>query len=169
MIEWITVVVTSVTTSVLASAIFFVVLGVFRPNIKISKEICLKNENGKNIMRIKIVNNSRAMLTEVKYSLAFCQTLGAGVYICTEIPAAKTPLFMIDKYSKKDTEYAVRITYELPQGVDLFKDKCWLEFLISANHGFSNRPKCVKMKYTKDKIVKNGIFETGKSTKALTT
>jgi len=157
--------VTGVISGIVASVVFYIFLFFVRPKIYVSSKACRAPEDG-TLIRIKVVNKTRFMLTNVKYALNFCQNQGDGVHQIKEIPPYRTPLEFIDKYSKNDenAEYAIRFSYKIPSDISLSDG--WLEFSIYANHGFSNTSTCVKKKYVSDDII-SGIFETGTSMKIL--
>ena len=157
--------VTGVIAGIVASVVFYIFLFSVRPKIYVSSKACRAPEDGA-LIRIKVVNRTRFMLTNVKYVLNFCQSQGEGVHQVEVIPPCKTPIEFISKYSKNDTnaEYAIRFLYEIPSHIRISDG--WLEFAIYANHGFSNTSVCVKKKYGDDDII-SGIFETGTSMKIL--
>ena len=132
-----------------------------------SSKACKTIEDGDGaLVKIKVVNRTRFIPTNVKYALNFCQSQGDGVHRVEEIPPYKSPLEFIDKYSKSDenAEYAIRFSYKIPSHIRISDG--WLEFSIHANHGFSNTSACVKKRYGSDDII-SGIFETGISMKIL--
>ena len=157
--------ITGVISGIVAAAVFYTFLLFVRPKIHVSSKACRAPEDDA-IIRIKVVNKTRCMLTNVKYALNFCQNQGDGVHRIEEILPYKTRLEFIDKYSKSDekAEYAIRLSYKIPPHVRVSDG--WLEFSIHTNHGFSNTSACVKKKYVSDDIV-SGIFETGTSMKIL--
>ena len=159
--------ITGVISGIVASVVFYIFLLSVRPKIHVSNKICqaIEDEGGA-LIKIKIVNKTRCILTNVKYVLNFCQSQGDGLHQIEAIPPCKTPLEFIDKYSESDenAEYAIRFLYRIPPHVRISEG--WLEFSIHANHGFSNTSACVKKKYGHDDIVP-GIFETGTSMKIL--
>jgi len=159
--------ITGVISGVVASVVFYIFLLLVRPKISVSSKICkaIEDEDGA-FIRIKVVNRTRFMLTNVKYVLNFCQSRGEGVHQVEVIPPCKTPLEFIDKYSESDenAEYAIRFLYRIPPHISISDG--WLEFSIHANHGFSNTSACVKKKYGSDDLI-SGIFETGTSMKIL--
>ena len=157
--------ITGVISGVVAATVFYTFLLFVRPKIHVSSKACRAPEDGA-IIRIKVVNRTRCMLTSVKYELNFCQSHGDGVYRMEEIPPFRKPFEFIDKYSESDenAEYAIRFSYKIPPHIRISDG--WLEFSIHANHGFSNTSACVKRKYGSDDII-SGIFETGTSMKIL--
>ena len=159
--------ITGVISGVVAAAVFYIFLFCVRPKIHVSSKICraVEDESGA-LIKIKVVNRTRSMLTNVKYVLNFCQSQGDGLHRIEAIPPLKFPLGFIDKFSKSDenAEYAIRFLYKIPPHIRISDG--WLEFSIHANHGFSNTSACVKRKYGSDDII-SGIFETGTSMKIL--
>ena len=160
-------IVTGVISGLVASAVFYIFLLLVRPKINVSAKVCKasEDENG-TFIKIKVVNGSFWALTNVKYTLDFCQSSGEGVYHIEVIKPHKASLEFISKYSWKDanSEYAIRFSYIIPPHIRISEG--WLEFSIQGNHGFSNTSACVKKKYENADIV-SGIFETGTSMKIL--
>jgi len=157
--------ITGIISGLVASAVFYTFLLLVRPKIQVSGKACKAIED-ETLIRIKVVNRTRCILTNVKYALNFCQSSGDGVHHVEEILPYKTRLEFIDRYSKTDenAEYAIRFSYKIPSHIRISKG--WLEFSIHANHGFSNTSACVKTKYESADII-SGIFETGTSMKIL--
>jgi len=157
--------VTGIISGVVAAGLFYIFLFLVRPKICVSNKACRDPEDGA-LIRIKVVNRSRSMLTNVKYVLRFCQSQDGYVTQIQEIPPRGTPVGFIDKYlgNDKNAEYAIRFSYNIPSGIKISDG--WLEFAIQANHGFSNTSTCIKIKYGSGDIV-SGIFETGTSMKIL--
>jgi hypothetical protein len=159
--------ITGVISGIVASVMFYIFLWTVRPRIYVSDKICKINEDESGMfIRIKVVNRTGFILTNVKYVLNFCRSQGDGIHKVEVIPPCITPLEFIDKYSASDenAEYAIRFLYKIPPHIRISDG--WLEFSIHANHGFSNTSACVKKKYVNDDIIA-GIFETGTSMKIL--
>ena len=153
----------------IASAIFFIVLFLVRPRLKISNDICKRNTNLNEIIhQIKIVNLTRSMLSNLHYSLQYEVSNGDGTSNVTEIKPSKSCLFYIDKYSRKDKDanYAVRISFDIDETIHKLDNNSCYTFTFYAQHGFSNTTSCIKKKYMKCNIRK-GVFETGKSIKII--
>jgi len=150
---------TGVVSGIVASAVFYIFLLLVRPKIHISDDISESHDDGKRIFRIKIVNKTCSMLTNVKYSLCYCKEISDGVFDSKEIVPIRPPINVISKYSGRDkySEYAIRFIYEITPDIDISEG--WLEFSIYAHHGFSNTCACVKKIYRAENI-KIGVFET---------
>ena len=160
--------ITGVISGVVAAVVFYIFLFSVRPKIYVSDKLCEEIDNdGNKIIRIKVVNKTHFMLTNVKYVLRFCRRRDEHVTQIKEIPPRGTPVGFIDKYSKSDknSEYAIRFSYGVPPDMDISAG--WLEFAIHANHGFSNTSACVKKTYKSEDIESGKIFETGTSMKTL--
>jgi len=156
-------IITGVISGLVASAVFYIFLLLVRPKIRVSEKVAIEGET---LIRIKVVNRTRCILTNVKYALSFCRRSGEGVCIVEEIQPLKTPLEVMSKYScwDKNAEYAIRFSYKIPSHIRMSEG--WLEFSIHANHGFSNTSACVKKRYESTDVM-SGIFETGPSMKIL--
>ena len=131
--------ITGIISGIVASVVFYIFLFSVRPKIHVSDKACKVTEDeGCALIRIKVVNRTRSMLTNVKYALNFCQSLGDGVHRIEEIPPFRTPLEFIDKYTPSDekAEYAIRFSYRILPHIRILAG--WLEFSIYANHGFLN-------------------------------
>ena len=132
-----------------------------------SAKVCKEGEDGEGtLIKIKVVNKTRCMLTNVRYALNFCRSSGECVHEIENIPPCKRSLEFIDKYSKNDEndENAIRFSYRIPPHVRIADG--WLEFSIHASHGFSSTSACVKKQYGSDDII-SGIFEIGTSMRIL--
>ena len=161
--------ITGIISGIVATVAYSIFLLLLRPKICVSDKLCKVAENEKGaIIKIKVVNRTRSMLTNVKYVLRFCQELGDGLHQTTIIPPCRPPLEFIDKYSGSDkkAEYAVRFLYKISSDMLISEGGGWLEFSIHANHGFSNTSACVKKKYKCGSIV-SGVFEAETSMKII--
>ena len=159
--------ITGIISGIVASVVFYIFLLSVRPKIYVSAKVCKMGEDGEGtLIKIKVVNKTRCMLTNVKYALNFCRSSGECVHEIENIPPCKRSLEFIDKYSKNDTnaEYAIRYSFKIPSQMDISKG--WLEFSIHAVHGFSGTSACVKKEYMSADI-EPGIFETGTSMRIL--
>ena len=155
--------ITGVISGVVASVVICIFLLSVRPKIRVSEKICRDPDDGA-LIRIKVVNRTRFMLTNVKYVLNYCQNKSDGLHEIDAILPRKTPVEFIDKYSKSDekAEYAIWFSYKIPPHIDVAKG--WLEFSIHASHGFSKTSACVKKKYASGDIIP-GKFDEGTSMK----
>jgi len=166
--------ITGVISGFIASVIFYVfmliakiILMSVKPNIRISDELCLESEGDNKILRVKVLNKTRFVLTNVTYTLCFYERIDENAYSVSEILPCKPPLTTIERYSSKDKmgNYAIRFTYKLEPDIEHLtnSENNRLEFTIYANHGFSNTCVCTKKTYTKENISVNRRFESFKS------
>ena len=157
--------ISGVVSGVIASVIFAVILIAIKPRMKISDNICIsKTDEGLIIAKIKIVNFSRRMLTNMKYTLHYCVGYDDGLTDITEIVPKKNFLTTVAAFSKKNTDYAVRISYEWDNKKYPMEENTRFVFTLQGTHPFSNTSKCIKREYRKNDL-KIADFETGKSCK----
>lgn len=155
----------SIITGIIASIVFYLILFTIRPRVKLSDVICISGSSDKfKIAKIKVVNLGRSMLMNVNYTLHYCVNYDDGLIDMTEIHPRKSSLSTISKYSHKNTDYAVRITYEIPNEHYPLLENAKFVFTLQVTHPLSNTSKCIKKEYCKDDL-KNGEFESGKSVK----
>lgn len=158
-----------ITSGVIASVCFALFLLLIKPRVKISNQICIEKDiNTGVVYRIKIVNKTFAMLTNLRYVLYYCSMRGDGINTVTEIEPRKSRLISIDRNSlrRKNTDYAVRISYDIDKEKYPLNDNCKLIFTFIADHALSNTTTCIKKEYfAKDMIA--GRFESDKSVKIL--
>jgi hypothetical protein len=160
---------TGVVSGIIASVCYALFLLLIKPRVKISDQICAEDEgNSEVIYRIKIVNHTHAMLTNVKYTLCYCVMHGDGINTVTAIAPRKTPLISIDSFSRKqdNTDYAVRISYDIDKMKFPLDKMSKLEFTFIADHAMSNTTVCIKKEYTSEDII-SGVFESDKSVKII--
>lgn len=157
----------AVITGVVASIVYSLILLVIRPKVKISKEICMsKNTDGTMVYKIKVVNKSFAMLTNLKYSLYYCVEHGDGNETITEIKSRKTSILNINRYrlAEDKTDYAVRISYLIDPREYPVNDNCSFRFSFIADHALSNTTRSLSKVYRKEDIIE-GNFQMGATTK----
>ena len=166
--DWVIGIVTGVISGIVASIVLSLILCFIKPKIKLSDYICREVDGADIIYKIKVVNKSRVMLTNVHYSLIYHKDQGHGVSDITKIPPRKADLEFIDKYkNKKDyADYAVRLTFNYDEDKYPLSSTNFLEFVLFAEHSLSNRGKCFKQSYY-DVNIDHGQFETGSSTKII--
>ena len=114
-----------------------ILLRVVRPKIDVSDEMSEEyTDEGVRLIRIKVVNKTRCMLTNVKYALNYCKRINTGVISTERIKPFKEPLIFIDKYSEEDDDdlYAYRLMFEIPKELNLSDKDESLEFSIYAEH-----------------------------------
>ncbi len=157
--------ISSVISGVIASIIFTIIQIAIRPRLEISKNICIsKSDEGLVIAKIKIVNLGRKMLKDVRYTLHYCVDYDDGLSDITEVAPKKNYLSTVAAYSKENTDYAVRISYEWDEKKYPMEENTRFIFTLQGSHPLSNTSKCLKREYRKDDL-KIGSFETGKSCK----
>ena len=157
-----------VVSGIVASAFFTIILFLIKPKIKISDKICCETYQGKDIYRIKIVNHTPFMLTNIRYKLLYCKMHGDGITTIEEVVPRKSPVICIDKYNifDKEAKYAIRISYDIDLGKYNIDEDSKFEFVFIADHSLSNTTTCVKKEYFSENII-NGVFESGMSTKII--
>lgn len=158
-----------VISGIVASLCFSVFLLLIKPKVRISNEICREKETATSVVyRIKIVNHTYAILTNLKYTLHYCKMRGDGINEIIEIKPRKTPLISIDKNNlkKNNTDYAVRISYDIDLTECPLDDNCKLIFTFIADHSWSNTTKCIRKEYRQSEII-DGVFESDKSVKII--
>ncbi len=163
--DWIIGIVTGVVAGVVSSIIFFIAISLIKPRIEIADKICCTTlEDGKIAYRIKVVNHSKTILTNLKYLLLYYSDDEHGVTVVKEIQPVKKTLHYIDAYKRKKnySDYAIRIQYCFDINEFPLDDHNKLVFTFFAEHSFSNKSVCCKKVYNLADI-KQGIFETGKS------
>lgn len=153
-------------SGVIASFCYSVAMMLIRPKIKISDEIAQKDE----IYYIKIVNKTVATVTNLQYSLHYCEYHHDGSISIIEIPPRKEPLKIMKKnrfWKKGDTDNAIQITYELDQSkYALDRKEKKLMFDVIGSHVFSGTTTFATKTYTGNDIVQ-AVFESGNSTKTI--
>jgi hypothetical protein len=160
-----------VLASVIASAIFWVVLFQIRPKIEISPQISRSiNSDGSKGFRVKLINRSRRAAVDLQPSV-FLDTLRkhktGDVHMLRLLPVKSTPGFLFHGYDKNDADarYARRllITDDL--------DATWVDDQISsivvrlfARDGRSGAFRQFEQTYRlKRDAIKDGDFDWGDS------
>lgn len=156
-----------IVSSVIASLVFYLLMILIKPRFIISDKICLKciNDNEYDYI-IKVANTTRSFITNATYSLIYCEVGTDGLKDIQTLEPLKTPITNISKYTRKNTDYAVRLTYRLDKSAYPLDESSYFLFTFQAYHSFSNAMRIKKQIYTKNDL-QEGIFETGKSTKIL--
>lgn len=154
-------------SSIIASIVFYLMMIVIKPRFIISDKISYIEVDETYIdYIIKVVNTTHSFLTNIDYSLVYCTENEDGIVEIETIPPYKIPFKNMDKYTKKNTDYAVRITYRIKRQEYPLVENTYFDFTFQANHSFSNAMKIKRVIYRKD-CIRKGIFETGKSTNIL--
>lgn len=158
-------IVTGVLAGLIASAIFYLMMNIVRPKILLSDKICRRkiDDEGNELVEVKVVNKTKAMLMNSKYSLYLETVYEDNLIDIEEVNPVKSDLKCIDKYSKKDEKarYAVRFSYLINKEL-LNKNGVRLSFVIFGKHAWSNTSSYVRKIYQVKDIV-DGIFEKGTS------
>lgn len=158
--------VTGIISGLIASLMFTIFLFLIKPKVKVAPKIIrLRREDGTYTLKVKVVNHTKAMLTNVKYALYYCDMHQDKISNFIEIPPRKSPMMFIDKHDRKDEEaqYAVRLSYDIDEGKYPLSKTQRLQFVIMADHSFSNTTTCVKKEYYDKDIVDNGVYQFGDS------
>lgn len=153
-------------SGIVASIFFTLILFFIKPKITVSDKICCCiDSNNNKTYRIKIVNRTCFMLTNIKYKLFYCKIHGDGITTIQEIEPRKSPIICIDKYNffDKEAKYAIRISYDIDFEKYPINENSKIEFVFIADHSLSNTTTCVKKEYVADDIIE-GLFESKKST-----
>ncbi|MBD9291843.1 MAG: hypothetical protein EGS42_08110 [Coprococcus eutactus] len=154
-------------SSTIASIVFYLWMVLIKPRFIISDKICKKRtKDDKIAYMIKVANTTHSFITNVSYSLLYCVEGEDGLKDIKIIEPYKPPLTYMNKYSKANTDYAVRITYLIDENQYPLTDASFFMFTFQAYHSFSNAMRIEKRTYRKENV-QEGIFETGKSTKIL--
>ena len=154
-------------SGIIASALFFIILQLVKPRIRVSKEINLKDKQGSILeYQIKVVNKTLAMLNNVHYKLYFCKKIQNKLIEITEIEPTKKPISFMKKHNRSESaEYAIRLSYNIDTTQFNFTENDadgYLLFTISGTHSITGATKTVERIYTSDKIGK-GFFAIGDS------
>lgn len=153
-------------SGVIASFCYSVAMMLIRPKIKISDEVAEKD----GISYIKIVNKTVATVTNLQYSLHYCEYHHDGSVSLVEIPPRKEPLKVMKKnrfWKKSDTDNAIQVTYEFDKSeyvLDSTKKK--FMFDVIGSHVFSGTTTFATKTYTSEDVVQ-AVFESGNSTKTI--
>ena len=154
-------------SSIIASVVYYLLMIMIKPKFIISHKISKTPvDNEYTDYMIKVVNMTRTVITNVSYSLEYCIEGADDTIEVHTIEPLKKPLLNMDKYSRHNTDYAIRITYRIKNKDFPLDDNTYFDFTFQAYHSFSNSLRIKKRRFTCDSVME-GIFETGKSTKIL--
>ncbi len=155
-------VITGIVAGLIASGLFYFFMYRVKPKIVVANELCLNiDKAGKAILQIKVVNKTKSMIMNVGYYLFLDTRHDHDIVNRVEIvPTRENKLNCIEKLDKKDqdAEYAVILSYEIDPTILDEKDNS-LSFVIYGSHVVSNTTCCVKKRYSKSDIVKNGMYQ----------
>ncbi len=154
-------------SSVIASLVFYLWMILIKPRFDVSSKISVTDVAPNTVRcKVKVVNRTRAILTNVTYSFAYCIEGRDGIKDYNVIKPAKEPLTFIKQYQKHDTDYAVRLSFDLDKSKYPLNDNVTLIFTFQASHSFSNSVRIKRVSYRLNDMV-DGLFETGLSTNIL--
>ncbi len=161
-------VVSGICASVLYSiAILLIRVLFFAPKILISEEVLKKTETSEErtseYLSVKVVNKSRSNAVNIDYALYYCEKHKNGVNNIIDLKTRRDKFPVLDNYCRKNTDYATRFSFYIPENFDMSKENVELLFKIVVTQSFSNRTKCFVKRYTKNELREKGFFETGKS------
>lgn len=163
-----TVVLVGVISSLIASIVYALLSFGIKPKIKISDKICVTaSENGSFTFKIKVVNRSRFQLVNVSYHLDYGFPGRDDISYMTEILPNKSPMSTITKKNKKNTDFAIRVSYKVDGKEYEINDSSYFDFTIQATHPLSNSVICKKKRYYKNDLAHDCTFQTGESTDIL--
>ena len=115
-------IVIGIISSIIASIVFYLLMILIKPRFVISDKIsCIKVDDEYMDYMIKIVNKTRSVITNVNYMLTYCVEGEDGIVEIYTVAPLKSPIMNIDKYTRKNTDYAVRITYRIRNGEYVLK------------------------------------------------
>ena len=157
-------------SGLVASIIFFVVLYRIKPRIEISDLVTIEKTDEGTFYRVKVVNKTHAMITNLRYTLYYCKEHQDKLVTMNEIPSKNVKLVCIAPYSKKDklNEYAVRFKYEVDPNMYPMEEGCKLVFYFLADHAVSNTTVCIRKTYYVDDV-RAGVFERADSLNVIST
>lgn len=155
-----------VVSGLIASIIYFVILRLMKPKLIVAPSIVCKKLEGEYQYSIKVVNKTKAALTNVFYSLQVHSKDSSNIVNIDYINPTKQILCHIEKYSKNsdDEGYAVRFSFTDEHKQELSSDS-YLVFTIYATHSISGRMVFSQVKYGKNEVKTKGVYETGLSTR----
>ncbi len=155
-------------SSLIASIVYALLSFGIKPKIKISDKICVTdNQNGTHTYKIKVVNKSHIQLVNVSYHLVYGVCGKDDISYIQEILPKKPPVTTIMKKNKKNTDYALRVTYEINDGEYVCDDNSYFEFTMQATHPLSNSILCKKVRYYSKDIAHNFTFHIGEDTNVI--
>lgn len=158
---------TGIVAGVIASIVFYFFVYKIKPKILVADKACIRDQGNDIILTVKVVNKTKSMLTNIKYSLYIETEYPDHIIEAREIEPCKSRLSVIDKYNKKDENagYAVRLSYKIDPET-LQEENVYLSFVIYGNHNISNTSSYVKKRYQIEDVVR-GEFETKTSLNVL--
>lgn len=159
-----------VLASVVASAIFWVLLFQLRPKIEISPEISRsRNSDGSIGFRVKLINRSRRSAIDLQATV-FLDTLRkhrtGDVHMLRPLPVKATPGFFFHGYDKKDTDARWARRLLITENLDttwVDEQKSSILVRLFARDGRSGAVRQFEQTYRLKSVIKDGDFEWGDS------
>lgn len=159
----------SLLTGFVASGLTLLAFGLIKPRIKIAKKIsCHIKEDDKFEFQIKFINKSLFSLKNVDYWLTLIYEVDGDRNI-NDVSFKKDKFHIIKRYSKKNTDYAIKITTKgnlkliLDDAITRFgRGKAYLEFSVYAEHSLTSAGKIFTAKFKLDDI-KYGVYGKGEA------
>ena len=154
-----------IVSGIVATILCFLVAVLLKPKIKIAPKFCIKKTpGGVTYYQIKIVNFSRTMLTDVKYTMYYRERAADGNIRAVSISPVDNFRF-ISPYKTKSSsnEYAVKLIYIIDESKIKLSENTELVFDIFATHNISKNVTHKRMTFKNDDGVVNGTFQKGKS------
>lgn len=135
----------AVFVGLITSGIFLIILSLFKPKIDISPKIArgLSTKTDETIYRIKVINRTRAPLTDIKAQLHIYknyQTATGEIWKSNAIKLKRSDPISINTYHRKDKDstYAYRfLTYDNLDEKWIDDSSQFLRFRIFARHSLS--------------------------------
>lgn len=164
--DFISTVTVGIVSSFIASVVFTAISWFVKPRLLVSDKICVTKQQNEIIYEVKVVNKSHIRLINVDYTLTQCCVSMDGLITIENIPPKKSIIRVLEPMNKKNTEYALRITFTEEKEVLLNKSN-YIEFVIQATHPITNSSVCKKAIYCSGDTFE-GTFESGKSINIVT-
>ena len=164
MTDFIPSLITGVVSGIVATILCFLVTALVRPKIKISPKFCVKRTSTNTYYQIKIVNLSRTILTDVKYTMYFRERGADGNIRAISICPVENFCFISPyKIYGKGKEYAVKLKYIIDESKIILNNNTELVFDIFATHSISKNVTHKRIIFKENNKFENGTFEKGKS------
>ena len=142
-IDWTTIFL-GVGTSLIASLIFTYLFTRLKPKINISNVIAIRNNNGITSYKIKVINESKFPVINVKAEMAYIsyfQVPGGQERYSYSIVLNKSEIFSLDKLDKTSTHatysYMFVTTEDIQNGL-IQSNRQYIRFKLSAVHSLTN-------------------------------
>ena len=167
--EFIVPIIIGILSSLISSLIFLYFLRNKRPNVAISDKISKISRNGKNHYIIKIMNQNKRSIINIKISLSLVKSrvIAGGILpIYQKLPLKSNEIFEISEYDMKDKNatYAFRFVTDFDLENMWDDTKSYLRFRLICMDSFSNFSRVFnQFYYRKSNVIKEGEFKHGDS------